>query len=68
MRAFTPTKLITKSHVGRPCDFLGHDGQVYNGRVVEVKRGFAGVWYYVPGESGEFRALPHVREQRVEVY
>lgn len=65
---FEPTKRVMKKHVGRPMDFLGHDGKIYNGRVVSIRRGFAEVLYHVPGEDGEFRAIPRVTEKRVQVY
>lgn len=63
-----PTKRIKKTHVGRPMDFLGSDGVIYNGSVVSIKNGYAELRYYIPGHGDGWKALVRVGEKRVEVY
>jgi hypothetical protein len=63
-----PTRRVTKKHIGRPADFLGFDGKVYNGRVESIRRGYVEFLYHVPGQGGEFRTLVKVHEKRLEVY
>ena len=41
-------KAIRREHVGRPVDFLGADGKVYNGTIIEVRRRGVKIRYYVP--------------------
>lgn len=68
MLMFRPTKVVKKSMVGRPGDFLGFDGNVYNGRLAEVRNGYATFLYHVPGHAGEFRTVVRVREKRLEIF
>lgn len=63
-------KLMHKTHAGRPCDFTGFDGRLYNGRIKAIKRR---VWlsftYYVPG-TGWIDGLLDLRlhKDRIVVY
>lgn len=62
-----PTRLIKKSMVGRPGDFLAFDGEVYSGCLTSVKNGIAEFIYYIPCK-GEFRTLLGVRDRRLEMH
>ena len=61
---------IKRDKIGRPADFRGFDGKTYNGRIVDVKRGYVIFDYWVGHPSNrECRAhLAPKNHKRLEVY
>lgn len=65
------TRRITAKLVGRPADFKGSDGKVYNGRIAKVTRQrFVRFDYYVwpIGEVSAYLDMRQDAHRIVEIY